>query len=409
MLQSAGDNAFESSQVNSQGSTRFYSLEVNCEHANSCRFMELDLAVETSLEINCIGLSTCSQSIGDWDIDVGNNSQVSITSSGIGSLENNTLQIDGRGAHNLNASILCKENGCGNFAFDLSLISEDVPFSSQHLAVTCLDNSCLGLDVSCPPLIGDASGSAWNSSCEIDLSNDTAEGERIIRSYSGLPFVDIICGEGNPSSCGNTILYCGDPPTGIKQCAMNYSSVGDIWECVGECSSHFQEGIENSFSIGDGFENSYSLIASESNSYLNNQIINCSSLDENIGKCSVTCTSSACASTVIHCPMGTGGVGICTIFCGPSSCMGMTIYGESSADVIIECEDAWSCDHLTVHHYSLTASSLSFSVGSTLNHESNIAVDVAIYHGTSDVTNVYCSPSSSYNDDVCSKMTITDI
>ncbi len=158
--------------------------------------MELSLAVEKSLEINCIGASTCSQSIGDWDMALSNHSQVIITSSQLGSLDDSTLRMDGRGAHNVNVTILCEENGCRNFIFDFSLISEDVSFSRQHLSVTCLENSCLGLEVSCPPLIGDALGSAWNSSCEIDLSNDTAGWERTIRSYSGFPYVDILCGQG---------------------------------------------------------------------------------------------------------------------------------------------------------------------------------------------------------------------
>ncbi len=88
--------------------------------------------------------------------------------------------------------------------------------------------------------------------------------------------------------------------------------------------------------------------------------------------------------------------------------MSATIYGESSADVIVNCEDRNACDHLVVHHHASTARNLDVTITGTYIASNFVGQDVTIYHGAALATNVRCI-GAAHCKYFCQRMTISDM
>ncbi len=126
--------------------------------------------------------------------------------------------------------------------------------------------------------------------------------------------------------------------------------------------------------------------------------------------CQINCGSWECVSTQIFCPRYTNGQGNCTLNCiGFHACLASNVYGQSVADLQVNCIGSDACSGLSISHYEPTAKVLSVNV---FGVRAGGGLDVS-YGGSNDSeTTVYCygwDQSAAEDGVVCWQMHLSDV
>ncbi|ETO23267.1 hypothetical protein RFI_13916 [Reticulomyxa filosa] len=369
----------------------YHNITLNCDSSYPCSFSTdvINMLVR-QFNVICNGAYTCRYN--DWQIGlVHAHGGLLLIADGVQSLRDTVLTYDASYAANINLELSCKDGAC--YEFEIAALSNTTIHLGQNMTVTC-DNSntlstytCDELIVTCPSLMSATTQTTNPNRCAIDmskLSKVQSGGRQTIRSYSGPPFVTLICdNRRGDASCVNAIVECDDP-YGAKQCAMTYSNPDKSWNCSGQCLDYSYQ-LEGAYFV------------SSSQRLFHDMVINCSAANAYSTSCHVLCNDdNSCQDLSVYCPIASD-ASVCSLTCnGASGCHNVQIFGQNSQSLYVTCNGDESCWSMKVYHNNKRSKVL--AIGGTSNIAMYTLKNVKVYSSATESNLISCSMPYSCTD-----------